>query len=248
MSRKKAVTPVDGVVPVQSTPRRSKSDLTRERLLKAAAKVVARHGYTGASSARIGEEAGVAAGVLYYHFKNRSALLEEILPTMGVQMVAYVTNHVKGMPWGVEREVEGFLAYLTYLRDNPEFHRVFREANTFAPTAYERHFSATLDNFELMLQVQCRKGYLQIEESDIRYVAYLLIGMRDHISQLYMKPEQVNPISIEHVAQLYRQLLSNGIFQAAAPGQSGLPELALQQTENDQLADSNAPRPLSALR
>ena len=207
--------PMDDVPIDESSQRRSKSDITREKLLKAAAKVVARHGYTGASSARIGEEAGVAAGVLYYHFKNRCALLEEILPTMGVQMVAFVSKQVKGMSWGVEREVEGFLAYLKYLRDNPEFHRVFREANTFAPNAYERHFSATLDNFELMLQVQCRKGYLQIEESDIRYVAYLLIGMRDHISQLYMKPERTTPISIEHVAQLYRQLLSNGIFRTA---------------------------------
>jgi len=213
MSRKKAATPIDEVTPAESTPRRSKSDITRERLLKAAAKVVARHGYTGASSARIGEEAGVAAGVLYYHFKNRSALLDEILPTMGAQMVAFVSNEVKGMPWGVEREVEGFVAYLNYLRDNPEFHRVFREANTFAPNAYGRHFSATLDNFELMLRVQRQRGYLQVEEGDIRYVAYLLIGMRDHISQLYMKPEPTNPISIERVTQLYRQMLSDGIFQ-----------------------------------
>lgn len=86
MSRKKAAAPTDDVSPAEGAPRRSKSDLTRERLLKAAAKVVARHGYTGASSARIGDEAGVAAGVLYYHFENRSSLLDEILPTMGVQI------------------------------------------------------------------------------------------------------------------------------------------------------------------
>ncbi|MGJ7582748.1 TetR/AcrR family transcriptional regulator [Variovorax sp. RHLX14] len=213
MSRKKAAAPAEDVPPAESAPRRSKSDLTRERLLKAAAKVVARHGYTGASSARIGEEAGVAAGVLYYHFQNRSGLLDEILPTMGLEMVEFVAQQVKGMPWGVEREVQGFLAYLRYLQDNPEFHRVFREANTFAPKAYERHFSATLDNFELMLQVQRRKGHLRIEEADIRYVAYLLIGMRDHVSQLYMKPELANPISIEHAAHLYRQLLSEGFFR-----------------------------------
>lgn len=238
MSSKKAAPPIDDVLPAESPPRRSKSDLTRERLLKAAAKVVARHGYTGASSARIGEEAGVAAGVLYYHFKNRSALLDEILPTMGLQMVAFVTNQVKGMPWGLEREVEGFVAYLTYLRDNPEFHRVFREANTFAPNAYERHFSATLDNFELMLRVQRGRGHLQIEEGDIRTVAYLLIGMRDHISQLYMKPEPTNPISIERVTQLYRQLLSDGIFRMVEPGPAAVPRPASDDAGNDPFCNS----------
>lgn len=51
---------------------------TRERLLRAAAEVVAQEGYGGASVAAIAARAGVATGALYRHFPSKAALFVEL--------------------------------------------------------------------------------------------------------------------------------------------------------------------------
>jgi len=52
---------------------------TRERLLSAAAKVVARRGIKAASIREIAETAGYSLGALYSNYANKEALLQELL-------------------------------------------------------------------------------------------------------------------------------------------------------------------------
>src|SRR5258706_11187553 len=68
-------------------PRRTdRGALKREQILDAAAKVLARRGYTGTTLSEIAEEVGSAgAGSLYYHFDSRDELVEEVL-RRGVQV------------------------------------------------------------------------------------------------------------------------------------------------------------------
>ncbi len=195
----------------EPTPRK-KSDLTRERLILAAAKVVGRVGYDKASSARIAQEAGIAAGGLYYHFENRQTLLEELLPTLGKQMVAYVVSCIEHLPWGLEREVASFRAYLEYLAENPEFYRVFSEARVYAPAAYARNFDATLRDFESALRAQRRKGFLNVREGELALAAHFLTGIRNYVSQMYLDADSPKPMKIDKAVSLYRQLLSAGLF------------------------------------
>ena len=193
---------------------RRKSELTRERLIFAAAKVVGRVGYEKASSARIAEEAGIAAGGLYYHFGNRRALLNELLPTLGRQMVAYVVGRIDDVPWGLEREVASFEAYLEYLAEHPEFYRVFSEAHVYAPEAYARNFKATLGDFEAALRVQRGKGFLKARKQDLALAAHFLTGIRNYVSQLYQEADPPQSFPSAHAVRLYRQLLSEGLFRA----------------------------------
>lgn len=59
----------------------SKSD----RIIDAAVKVIANHGYHGAKVTVIAKEAGVADGTIYLYFKNKEHLLIELFQTkMGV--------------------------------------------------------------------------------------------------------------------------------------------------------------------
>ncbi|MGE4240157.1 TetR/AcrR family transcriptional regulator [Ramlibacter sp.] len=196
----------------EGAPRR-KSEVTRERLILAAAKVVGRVGYEKASSSRIADEAGIAAGGLYYHFDNRRALLDELLPTLGEQMVAYVVSCIEHLPWGLEREVASFRAYLEYLSRNPEFYRVFSEARVYAPSAYARNFDATLRDFEASLRAHRRKGHLKLEDDDLQLAAHFLTGIRNYVSQLYLDANPPRPVEVEKAVRLYRQLLSEGVFR-----------------------------------
>ncbi len=58
---------------------RSKSDLTRIRVLDAAAKTFRRKGYAGTTLNDIAKAAEMQAGSLYYYFGSKDELLEEVL-------------------------------------------------------------------------------------------------------------------------------------------------------------------------
>ena len=57
----------------------SKSEATRERIVSAAAQVLAERGYAGSRLADIAERADLQAGSLYYHFRDRDDLVDEVL-------------------------------------------------------------------------------------------------------------------------------------------------------------------------
>jgi AcrR family transcriptional regulator len=56
-----------------------KSDITRQSILDAAARVFRLRGYSGTRLTDIAEEIGMKAGSLYYHFDSREALVEAVM-------------------------------------------------------------------------------------------------------------------------------------------------------------------------
>jgi AcrR family transcriptional regulator len=60
-------------------PRQVRAELTRERILTAAAHIFAEHGYAAGTTNRIAERARVSIGSLYQYFPNKDAILAELL-------------------------------------------------------------------------------------------------------------------------------------------------------------------------
>lgn len=60
-------------------PRQVRGELTRERIVKAAAHVFAEHGYAAGTTNRIAEQARISIGSLYQYFPNKDAILAELL-------------------------------------------------------------------------------------------------------------------------------------------------------------------------
>ena len=63
---------------VSQTEIASESDKTA-LILTAAAQVLSRHGYAGATITRVAEEAGVSRGLLHYYFRNKEDMLAKVL-------------------------------------------------------------------------------------------------------------------------------------------------------------------------
>ena len=75
------------------------SNVTRQRILDAAAKVFRDKGYAGARLADIATAAGLqGAGSLYYHFPSRDALVEEVLRAGVAHTVEFVKRAVDALP------------------------------------------------------------------------------------------------------------------------------------------------------
>jgi AcrR family transcriptional regulator len=68
---------------MSTTPKRilAKSLEKRQRILDAAAKILARHGYAEATLAAIADDVGTHAGSIYYYFPSREDLVKEVLLT-----------------------------------------------------------------------------------------------------------------------------------------------------------------------
>jgi AcrR family transcriptional regulator len=60
-------------------PRQVRAELTRDRILTAAAHVFAEHGYAAGTTNRIAERARVSIGSLYQYFPNKDAILAELV-------------------------------------------------------------------------------------------------------------------------------------------------------------------------
>jgi AcrR family transcriptional regulator len=60
-------------------PRQIRAELTRQRILTAAAHVFAEHGYAAGTTNRIAERARISIGSLYQYFPNKDAILAELL-------------------------------------------------------------------------------------------------------------------------------------------------------------------------
>ncbi|WP_019548207.1 TetR/AcrR family transcriptional regulator [Streptomyces sulphureus] len=60
-------------------PRQVRAELTRQRILDAAAHVFAEYGYAAGTTNRIAEQARVSIGSLYQYYPNKDAILVELL-------------------------------------------------------------------------------------------------------------------------------------------------------------------------
>ena len=76
----------------------SKSDLTRQRIINAAAKIFAQKGYSGARLADIAEEAQARAGGIYYYFASREELVEEVLARATRYTIRVVNQRIDELP------------------------------------------------------------------------------------------------------------------------------------------------------
>src|SRR5471030_1580798 len=56
-----------------------KSEITRQRILDAAARVFSEQGYSGTRLTDIAARAGMKAGSLYYHFDSRETLIDAVM-------------------------------------------------------------------------------------------------------------------------------------------------------------------------
>src|SRR5678815_5097210 len=75
---------------------RSKKEETRERILRAAARAIRKHGYEGVGVADVMHKAGLTHGGFYAHFESRDALLVEALERAGRESGEAVRRAIQG--------------------------------------------------------------------------------------------------------------------------------------------------------
>lgn len=149
--------------------RQERAVRTREALLRAAAEVFDTAGYSGASINKILERAGLTAGAMYFHFKNKEALARAVIMEQaadlefppsepGLQqlldMTGYLACELKtntllraGVRLAVEQNESGLQEYSIYEFWIDQFRETLVEARTrgqLRPSVNEADFSRVI--------------------------------------------------------------------------------------------------------
>ncbi|MGE2815733.1 TetR/AcrR family transcriptional regulator [Mycobacterium heidelbergense] len=144
-------------------PKQERAAQTRQRILDAAARVFADHGYTAGTTNRIADGAGISIGSLYQYFPNKDAVLRALMDShvdAGARLLG--ERLASGMPQGLDEALRLFVrATIDNHRDNPRLHRVLFEE---APRAPE--FLARLHDLE-QLMVDATTRLLE-QQPDVR--------------------------------------------------------------------------------
>lgn len=204
-------------LPERKTRRRlSRSEIApeaRAAIFAAAARVVGKHGYSAASIRQITQEAGMAQGTFYLYFESRQQLFDQLLPYIGVEMLAFVGRKITGSKNIMEVEERGFRAFFDYLLLNPGFFRILNEAELFAPEAFQFHFRRTIDLYVESLSRAALSGEIRrFRGEELETLAYILTSARSYLYLRYVKNGGGAVTIPEHVVQTYLGFVRSGLL------------------------------------
>lgn len=193
-----------------SLTRAERAEIVKRRLYEAAVAVVGEHGYAGATVSRITALAQVAQGTFYNYFPNRQDLLDQLLPTLGQEMLIFIRDKVQGIEDQAELERARFRAFFDFLIETPQFMRILYEAQLYAPAGYDRHMQNVSRNYIRTLQ----KGGLgeQFTEEELKVVTMIMMGARSYLSYAFAYDGDKVSLPSEAVFTAYDKLMRHGVF------------------------------------
>ena len=188
----------------------ARSDGTRARILQAALTEAGESGFQKTSVAKIAVRAGVALGVVNYHFGSKGELLRELMAslTRDLHSRLYLAMPAAGGTF-FDHERAGMLAYLDYLRANPSYLRLCEEVRWLEPELYQRAVEAWVEQFVTRVQGGIDCGVMRpMNDQEIRAQGHFLLGTHLFLDRLL----QADPYpGDEAVADAYLGFLRNGL-------------------------------------
>lgn len=192
--------------------RSERGRLIREGLLRAAAEIVGDVGYQNASVSLITQRAGVAQGTFYNHFENRQDILDQLLPALGTELLAYVRESAKKGTTTLEKEELSFNAFFTFQQNKPHFFRILNEAESFAPRAYRAHLQLVSKGYVDFLKHSHENGELpDFEVRELEVVAFVLMAARSYLAWRYVYGADQQGTIPKWVTAAYMKFVRHGL-------------------------------------
>jgi TetR/AcrR family fatty acid metabolism transcriptional regulator len=203
--------------------RRGRSVRTRERIVAAATQVFARRGLHGARVADIAEEAGIAYGLVYHHFRNKEEILAAIFQERWGRHLEYL-EEVAASPAPVRDRLARLVHFwIETYRNEPHLMTVMINEISRSYEFIESHDVGTvMEAFaivERMLRRAQELGELRAG-LDCRLASYLVLGAAEMVLTGYVLGT-LSHTAREDYASDERQLvgmLLDGICGSPVPG------------------------------
>lgn len=222
-----------------SSEERSKSALTRERILNSAAYVLSRKGFAGTRLSDVAAHAELQAPGIYYYFKSREELIEEVM-FVGI---SHIRAHVRGVledlgpdTRPIDRIAAAVEAHLRYelsisdyttaaIRNGGQMPEHLRERHEAERTKYGNEWQA-------LYQAAKDAGELR-DDLDLRATRMLVMGALNWASEWWHPQRGGSLTALVHTAQ---SIVLNGIASPA-----GLAGSAADEPLASRTSDTKAP-------
>jgi AcrR family transcriptional regulator len=180
-------------------PRQVRAELTRQRILAAAAHIFAEYGYAAGTTNRIAERARISIGSLYQYYPNKDAILAEMLTRhLDNDQATAVLRRYKGRSEPLEHIIRTIIrTEIENHRDDPQLLRVMIEQ---APRTGELMDRITRQEQEMVADLRDlleRHPEVRVQDKDTaaRLVASTL-GQTVH--QLVAAPGSIDTTRLEN--------------------------------------------------
>lgn len=200
--------------PSRKLTRAEKGQKIKQDLFNAAARVVGEVGYSNAQVSRITATANVGQGTFYNHFESRQDLFDQLLPTLGAELLAFIRERASGAPDACEREKRSLAAFFEFLKIKPEFYRILYEAEVFAPKAFEAHVDRIAAAYVRTLERDAAHGLAALDRNELEVLAYTLMGARHYLCMRFARSDGRAGDPPQWVIDTYMRLFSEGISAA----------------------------------
>lgn len=202
--------------PAKRPSRAERSAQIKDDLFQAAAAVVGEVGYSDAMVATITARAKVAQGTFYNHFDSRQDLFDQLLPSLGIELLDFIRERVAGVADALERERLSFIAFFEFLVRRPAFYRILYEAELFAPRGYQEHMSRIAAAYVRTFERDVERGQLTLEKRcELEAVAYTLMGARHYLCMRFARQDGRMVELPGWVVETYMGLVTTGVFRHA---------------------------------
>ena len=166
-------------------PRTARGQETKRRILEAAEKVFAEHGYQGASVSKITTAAGVGQGTFYLYYPTKHEVFVELVDDLNQRVRQAMSTGAQRGTTRLESEREGFREFFRFTAQHPAIYRVVREAEFVAPEAMRRHYTRIVDGYVQGLTTARAAGEID-PELDTRVAAWALMGVGEMIGMRWI--------------------------------------------------------------
>lgn len=198
--------------PPRKLTRAEKGQKIKQDLFNAAAKVVGEVGYSNAQVSRITSAANVGQGTFYNHFESRQDLFDQLLPTLGAELLDFIRERAADAPDALEREKRSLVAFFEFLKVKPEFYRILYEAEVFAPKAFEAHVERIASAYVRTLERDAARGDIaRMDRNALEVLAYTLMGARHYLCMRFARADGRMADPPQWVIDTYMRLFAEGI-------------------------------------
>ncbi|MFE0173180.1 TetR/AcrR family transcriptional regulator [Streptomyces sp. NPDC059002] len=195
-------------------PRQARAELTRQRILAAAAHVFAEYGYAAGTTNRIAERARISIGSLYQYYPNKDAILLELVTRhLDATVVSSKEHQDAEEPASIEEIMRGYVRSLVDNHlDDPKLLQVMMERTPRDPELLERMARHEREQVAHTRELLARHPEVRVTDTDV--AAQLVVSTAGTVvHQLVAAPRSVDARRLE--AELVDMLTR---YLTAGPG------------------------------
>lgn len=190
-------------------PRQVRAELTRQRIVAAAAHVFAEYGYAAGTTNRIAEQARVSIGSLYQYYPNKDAILVELLIRhLDAGIAAIRRRQAEELPDSLEDALRGYVrTAIENHRDHPHLLRVMVEQGPRSPDVLDKVSRHKQELVMYARELFERHAEVRVDDTDV--AARLVVSTVELVvHELIAAPDPVDTARFENelVAMLSRYL------------------------------------------